>query len=306
MSILANKDTVMIVQGITGRIGQVHTKRCLEFGMQIPAGVTPGRGGEYVMGIPVMNSVQEAVEQFPKINASMILVPPNAVLGAAMDAMKAGIKLIAVITEFVPTIDSMKIVHEAKRAGCTIIGPNTIGIISPGESKIGVMPDYIYKRGHIGIASRSGTLTHEVASNLTFAGFGQSTCVCIGGDQVPGLSHTELLKHFREDEETKAVILLGEIGGQSEEDAAKYIADTNYPKPVFAYIAGMKAPEGKKMGHAGAIISKNTGTAVSKIKALRKAGVQVAETTGRLKDMIASYDKEHGEILRTLEPIQDI
>lgn len=305
MSILANKDTVMIVQGITGRIGQVHTKRCLEFGMRIPAGVTPGRGGEQILGIPIMDSVREAVEQFPEINASMILVPPKAVLGAAMDAIKAGIKLIAIITEFVPTIDSMKIVREAEKAGCTIIGPNTIGIISPGESKIGVMPDYIYKRGHIGIISRSGTLTHEVASNLTFAGFGQSTCVCIGGDQVPGLSHTELLKCFREDEETKAVILLGEIGGQSEEDAAKYIADTHYPKPVFAYIAGIKAPEGKKMGHAGAIISKNTGTAASKIKVLRTAGVRVAETTGRLKDMIASYDQEHGEVLKTLEPMQD-
>lgn len=306
MSILVDKNTVMIVQGITGRIGQVHTQRSLEYGMQIPAGVTPGKGGETVLGIPVFNSVGEAMKQFPQINATMILVPPKAVLNAAMDAIHNGIKLIVIITEFVPTLDALKIVREAEKVGCVVVGPNTIGVISPGLGKVGVMPDYIYQRGHIGIISRSGTLTHEVSSNLTFAGYGQSTCVCIGGDQVPGLSHTDLLELFRDDPQTELVVLLGEIGGQSEEDAAAYIQQTKYPKPVFAYIAGVKAPAGKKMGHAGAIVSRNTGTAASKIKALESAGVRVAQTTGRLKDLIVEYDLANGGHLKTLESMKDV
>lgn len=306
MSILVDKNTVLLVQGITGRIGQIHTQRSLEYNVTIPAGVTPGKGGKTVLGIPVFNSVGEAKERFPQINATLILVPPKAVLDAAMDAIRNKIKLIVIITEFVPTLDAMQIVREAERAGCTVVGPNTIGVISPGKSKVGVMPNYIYQPGHIGIISRSGTLTHEVSSNFTFAGYGQSTCVCIGGDQVPGLSHTDLLKLFRDDPQTELVVLLGEIGGQSEEDAAAYIKQTNYPKPVFAYIAGVNAPAGKKMGHAGAIVSRNTGTAASKIKALEAAGVKVAPTTGRLKDFIAEYDAAHGERLKTLKPMKDV
>ncbi len=306
MSILVDSNTRLLVQGITGKEGHTHTSRSLEAGVQVVAGVTPGKGGQEVLGVPVYGSVDEAKAAHPEINATMILVPPRFVLSAATEAVQAEIPLIVIITEFVPTHDSLKIVNMAEEKGLTVVGPNTIGVISPGKSKVGIMPDYIYKPGHIGIVSRSGTMTHEVASNLSFAGYGQSSCLGIGGDMIIGQSHTEGLRLFRDDPETDCVILLGEIGGTSEEDAAEYIRSTNYPKPVLAYIAGMQAPAGKKMGHAGAIISGGKGTATSKAAALRSANVGVAESVGHLLDLVRQADKRLNGKLKTVKPIQDI
>ncbi|MGM9662171.1 MAG: succinate--CoA ligase subunit alpha [Oscillospiraceae bacterium] len=306
MSILVDERTCLLVQGITGKEGRTHTKRSLEAGVCVAAGVTPGKAGAEVLGVPVYDHVADALRAHPAINASMILVPPKAVLSAAMEAIEAGLKLVVIITEFVPVHDALRIVHRAEAVGATVVGPNTIGVISPGRSKVGIMPDYIYKRGHIGIISRSGTMTHEVASNLSFAGYGQSTCLGIGGDMVVGLSHTDGLKMFRDDPDTDCVVLLGEIGGTSEEDAAEYVKDTQYPKPVLAYIAGAQAPAGKKMGHAGAIVSGGKGSAASKIEALRQAGVGVAESVGQLLGLVKELDVRLDGKLQTVEPIPDI
>ena len=306
MSSLVDQNTHLLVQGITGKEGQTHTRRSLEAGVHVAAGVTPGKGGQEVLGIPVYGSVAEAMAEHPEINATMILVPPRFVYSAAMEALDARIPLVVIITEFVPAHDSLKIVNKAREVGCTVVGPNTIGVISPGKSKVGIMPDYIYKPGHIGIISRSGTMTHEVGSNLSFAGYGQSSCLGIGGDMIIGQSHTAGLELFRDDPETDCVILLGEIGGTSEEDAAEYILRTAYPKPVFAYIAGLQAPAGKRMGHAGAIISGGKGTADSKAAALRAAGVGVAESVGNLLDLIRAEDLRMDGRLKTAEPIKDI
>lgn len=305
MSILVDSNTKLLVQGISGKQGRYHTQKILDYHTAVLAGSAPGKGGETVHGVPVFNSAVEARAAFPEINASMIIVPPAAVLGSALDAIEAGIRLLVIITEFIPVHDAIRLNRAARNSGVTVVGGNTIGVISPDKGKVGVMPDYIYRPGKIGIISRSGTLTHETASNLTFAGFGQSTCVGIGGDAVGGLSHTDCLKLFRDDPETEAVVMIGEIGGSSEEDAAEYIRSTGYPKPVFAYIAGLQAPEGKKMGHAGAIVSGRAGTARSKVEALTGAGVKVAETTGRLVDLIAQLDQVSGGRFRTLEPMLD-
>lgn len=306
MSILVDEGTNLLVQGITGKEGRTHTRRSLEAGVHVVAGVTPGKGGEEVCGVPVYDHVAQALAVHPEINATMILVPPKAVLSAGLEALEAGLKLIVIITEFVPAHDTLKILRKAKEKSAIVIGPNTIGVISPGRSKIGIMPDYIYKRGHIGIISRSGTMTHEVASNLSFAGYGQSSCLGIGGDMIVGMSHTDGLELFRKDEDTACVILLGEIGGVSEENAAEYIRQTQYPKPVLAYIAGAQAPAGKKMGHAGAIVSGGRGSAASKIKALRDANISVAESVGHLLDLIKEEDMRMGGFLQTVPPIQDM
>jgi succinyl-CoA synthetase alpha subunit len=303
MSILVGKKTNLLIQGITGRIGQIHAGYTLEYGVHLLAGVTPGKGGQNVKGVPVYNQVKDAMKDHPEINATMILVPPQMVQEAALEAMEAGIALVVIITEFVPIRDMITVFDVSEKSRTTLIGPNTIGIISPGESKAGIMPGYIYQKGRIGIISRSGTLTHEVASNLSFAGYGQSTCLCIGGDPVTGLDHTRVLEFFRDDPETLAVILIGEIGGTSEENAARYIRETQYHKPVFAYITGTQAPGEKKMGHAGAIISGSTGTANSKIVSLREAGVRIAPTTGKLVSLIAEMDKEMTGNLMTVTPI---
>jgi len=305
MSILVGKDTSLIIQGITGRLGQIHAGRTLEYGVNLVAGVSPGKGGQAVHGAPVYDSVDEALVMHSGINASMILVPPMGVKAAALDAIEAGVPLVVIITEFVPIIDMMHVVNRAKEKGVIIVGPNTIGVISPGECKIGVMPGDIYQKGRIAVVSRSGTLTHEVSSNFTFAGFGQSTCLCIGGDPVAGINHTEALQMLRDDEDTLAVVLLGEIGGVGEEQAARYIRESNYPKPVFAYIAGTQAPEGKKMGHAGAIVSGGQGTAQSKIQSLTESGVTVAETVGRLLALIREEDARLSGALSTVTPIED-
>ena len=305
MSILADETTRVLVQGITGRQGRYHTQKMLEYGVQVLAGVSPGKGGQEVCGVPVYDTAAQAVAAHPELNASLVIVPPPVVLSSALNAIDAGLKLVVVITEFVPVQDSLRYVTAARERGVTIVGPNTIGVISPGKGKIGVMPGYIYKPGHIGVVSRSGTLTHEMSSNLSFAGFGQSTCVGIGGDPICGLTHTEALALFRDDPDTQAVVLIGEIGGSSEEDAARYLRESGYPKPVFAYIAGAQAPEGAKMGHAGAIVSGGTGTAQGKIRCLRQAGVQVGETTGRVLELIRAANEKMGGALATVEPITD-
>ena len=306
MSILIDKNTSILIQGITGKQGRYHTERTLEYGVKVLAGVTPGKGGEEVAGVPVYNSVSEAFSRHPQIEASLILVPPSAVKVSALDAISTGIPLIVIVTEFVPVHDSLEIVTAAKEKGVQVLGPNTIGVITPGESKVGIMPGYIYSRGKIGVISRSGTLTHETASNMTFAGFGQSTCVGIGGDPIIGLTHKEALELFRDDQETELIVIIGEIGGVGEEMAAQYIKSTNYPKPVIAFIAGAQAPEGKKMGHAGAIVSGNMGTAKSKIESLKAAGVKVADTLGQLLELVEAENAAMGGILSTVPPIKDI
>lgn len=305
MSILVDKNTRILIHGITGRQGRFHTARLLESGANVAAGTSPGKGGETVEGIPVFNTVAEAVAAVPGINASLILVPPKFVLSSSMEAVEARIPLVVIVTEFTPAKDVLNVVRAAERAGVQVVGPNTIGVISPGKSKVGVMPSFIYKPGRIAIVSRSGTLTHEMASNLSYRGYGQSTCVGIGGDQIIGMNHTEALKRLAHDPETDMVILIGEIGGSSEEQAARYIAETHFPKPVAAIIAGASAPPGKTMGHAGAIVSGSSGSAKSKIEALRSAGVFVGDTMDAVIDYVEACDKKLGGALKTAEPLLD-
>lgn len=281
MAILVNQDTRVLIQGITGNQGRYHTLRMKEYNVQVVAGSTPGRGGQQVVGVPVYDSVAEAAAHH-HIDASMILVPPAGVLPAAIEALESAIPLVVIITEFVPFHDALLIRRLSDDTPSRVIGPNTIGVISPGKGKVGVMPGFIYSEGHVGLISRSGTLTHEIASNLTYKGIGQSTCVCIGGDMVNGTNFIDILKAFREDPQTEKVIIIGEIGGAGEEIAARYIKETAYPKPVIAYIAGMTAPKEKKMGHAGAIVSRGVGTAESKIGSLAEAGVYIARNLDEL------------------------
>lgn len=301
MSILIDQDTSMLIIGITGKQGRIHCKRTLESGTKLLAGVSPGKGGQTVEGIPVFETVEQARVKFPEIESAMLLVPKQFVLDAALRALHEGIKLLVIITEFVPVMDVLKIVHEANKLGAKVVGPNTIGIISPGKSKIGIMPDDIYGKGHIGIISRSGTLTHETASNLTFKGFGLSTCVGIGGDAIVGMNHADVIEHFAEDDETDAIVIIGEIGGTSEEMAAAKIKELNLKKPVCAYIAGMYAPENKRMGHAGAIVSGGMGTVKSKIAALEDAGVVICPTLGKIVEFMDSYNNRTNGRLKSLD-----
>ena len=277
MAILVNGDTRVIIQGATGKQGQYHTLKLLEYHVRVVGGVTPGREGARVHGVPVYGTVAQVMKETP-VDASMIVVPPAGVLTAALDAIENRVPLVVVITEFVPLHDALKIRGMARKTGVRVIGPNTIGVISPGKSKVGIMPGFIYGEGSVGIISRSGTLTHEIASNLTYRGIGQSTCVCIGGDMVKGTDFVDVLELFRTDPETEKVILIGEIGGAGEELAARYLHDHPYPKKVIAFIAGATAPPDKRMGHAGAIISAGFGTAGSKIRSLKEAGVTVVES----------------------------
>ncbi len=276
MSILADENTRLIVQGITGTEGQFHTERMLEYGTKVVAGVVPGRGGSLALGkIPVFNTMHEAVAETGAI-ASVIYVPAMFATDAALEAIDAGIKLIVIITEGIPTLEMMKVYWAAKAAEAIVIGPNCPGIISPGKTKIGIMPGHIHTPGTIGVISRSGTLTYEIVKELTDGGFGQSTCVGIGGDPIVGSTFLELLPLFEADTQTDAVVLIGEIGGSEEERAADFIK--NYmTKPVVAFIAGLTAPPGKRMGHAGAIIDGGSGTAQAKIQYLRQSGIPVAE-----------------------------
>jgi succinyl-CoA synthetase alpha subunit len=275
MAILIGRETNAIVQGITGAQGAYHTQLMLEYGTKIVAGVTPGKGGTSLHGIPVFDTVKETIERF-KVDASIIFVPAPFAKDAALEAISASLNPVIIITEGIPVKDEIQIMEYAKLKGTTVIGPNTPGIITPAECKLGIMPGHIFKPGKIGLVSRSGTLTYEIAASLTNAGLGQSTCLGIGGDPVIGLSFVDVLQHFRQDPQTAAIAMIGEIGGNAEETAAEYIASTRYPKPVASYIAGRAAPPGKRMGHAGAIIMGKSGTAETKIEALRNAGVQIA------------------------------
>ncbi|HXY82412.1 MAG TPA: succinate--CoA ligase subunit alpha [Candidatus Saccharimonadales bacterium] len=285
MAIMVGKGTNAIVQGITGSQGAFHTQLMLQYGTNIVAGVTPGRGGRIVHGIPVFDTVKEAIDRF-NINASIIFVPAPFAKDAALEAISAKLNPVIVITEGIPVKDEIQMMEFAKQKGTTIIGPNTPGIITPNECKLGIMPGHIFKPGKIGLVSRSGTLTYEIAASLTNAGLGQSTCLGIGGDPVVGLSFVDVLEFFRKDSGTDAVAMIGEIGGNAEETAADYIANTKYPKPIAAYIAGRAAPPGKRMGHAGAIIMGKSGTAETKIEALRNAGVKVALKPGEIPKLL--------------------
>jgi len=276
MAILVGRNTRAVVQGITGAQGDFHTKLMLEYGTKIVAGTSPGKGGTDVHGVPVYDTVSEATERH-KANTSIVFVPAPFAKDAVLEAIDAGLNPVIVITEGIPVRDTMEIVAATREKKTTLIGPNTLGIMTPGECKLGIMPSQVFAKGVAGLVSRSGTLTYEIASGLTKSGIGESTCVGIGGDPIVGLSFIDLLEMFREDKETKAVALIGEIGGNAEEQAAEYVKRTSYPKPVAGYIAGRTAPRGKRMGHAGAIISGSTGTADGKIEALRHAGVMVAE-----------------------------
>lgn len=280
MSILIDEKTRVVVQGITGGEGTFHTQRMQEYGTMIVAGVTPGKGGQIHLGVPVFNTVEEAVRQ-EGADAAIIFVPPFFAADAIMEAAEAGIALIVCITEGIPTFDMIKVKAYLKNKPCRLIGPNTPGIISPSKCKIGIMPGHIHKPGKIGIISRSGTLTYEAVDQVSKLGYGQSTAVGIGGDPIVGLSFIDLLRLFKEDPETEAVILIGEIGGTAEEEAAAYIKE-EFNKPVVSFIAGQTAPPGRRMGHAGAIIAGGKGTAKEKMEALEKAGVSVAKSPAEI------------------------
>ncbi|MBS7633013.1 succinate--CoA ligase subunit alpha [Candidatus Bathyarchaeota archaeon] len=276
MGIIIDKNTRAIVQGITGTQGTFHAKLMLEYGTKIVAGTSPGKGGTHVHGIPVYDTVEEAQEKH-SANASIIFVPAPFAADAAFEAMENGITTIVIITEHIPIKDAISVMARAKQLNTTVIGPNTPGIITPEQCKLGIMPSHIFKSGNVGMISRSGTLTYEIAAGLTKNGIGQSTCLGLGGDPITGLNFIDALKMFEKDASTQAIILIGEIGGNLEELAAQYIAKEKYPKPVVAFIAGRSAPPGKRMGHAGAIVMGKVGTAESKIQALTEAGVKVAD-----------------------------
>lgn len=280
MSILVDDKTRVLVQGITGREGAFHTKQMLDYETLVAAGVTPGKGGQRVEGVPVLNTVREAVEK-EGANASCIFVPPPFAADAIMEAASAGLEVIVCITEGIPTLDMVKVASFLNGKDTVLIGPNCPGIISPGKTKVGIMPGPIHKPGSIGVISRSGTLTYEVVDQLTRAGLGQSTCIGIGGDPIVGSTFIDHLQRFKQDPETTGVVLIGEIGGSSEEEAAEYISG-EFEKPVIAFIAGQTAPPGKRMGHAGAIISGGKGRAEDKIDALESAGIVVARNLGKL------------------------
>ena len=282
--ILLNEDTKCIVQGITGKQGSFHTEQMLKYNTNIVAGLTPGKGGQkFLDQVPIFNSMQEAVDEVD-INSSIIFVPARFAKDAAFEAIKH-LDLVVIISEHIPVHDSMQIMEYAKQMDTTVIGPNTPGIISPGVGKLGIMPTHIFSEGNIGVISRSGTLTYEIASELTNAGLGQSTAVGIGGDPVTGNNYIDVLKRFDKDDQTDAVVLIGEIGGSAEERAGEYISE-EFSKPVASYIAGRTAPPGKRMGHAGAIIQGDSGTVESKTKALNAAGVEVAVKPSEIVELL--------------------
>lgn len=277
MSILINKDTKVIFQGITGAAGLFHAKQAVEYGTKVVGGVTPGKGGTKIDGIPIFNTVADAVSE-TKANASIIYVPPAFAADAILEAVDADLDIVICITEGIPVLDMVKVKRFMEGKKTVLVGPNCPGVITPEECKIGIMPGYIHKKGHIGVISRSGTLTYEAVQQLSTKGIGQSTAVGIGGDPVTGLSFIDVLKLFNDDEDTYAVLMIGEIGGTAEEEAA-YWVKRNMKKPVVGFISGQTAPPGKRMGHAGAIISGGKGTAAEKIKTLESCGIKVAETS---------------------------
>lgn len=282
--ILLDENTKAIVQGITGKQGRFHTKEMIEYGTNIVAGTSPGKAGETVEGVPVYNSIEEIKKYHPDINASIIFIPAPYVKDAAFEAITE-VDLVIIITEHIPIHDTMEIVKYAQENNTTVIGPNTPGIITPGVGKLGIMPTHIFKKGHIGLVSRSGTLTYEIASQITDAGLGQSTCLGVGGDPVTGIDFITALKQFEEDPETEQIVLLGEIGGVAEIKAAEY-AEQYVTKPVISFIAGVSAPLGKRMGHAGAIIEGTDGTAQNKKEILAQHGIKVADIPSDIVDLI--------------------
>ncbi len=286
MSILVNKDTRVIVQGITGSAGLFHATQCRDYGTQIVGGVTPGKGGTEVEGFSVFNTVLEA-KKVTNTNASLIFVPAPFCMDSMLEAADAGIELIICITEGIPTLDMVKVKNYLKDKGTRLVGPNCPGVITPGEAKVGIMPGYIHKPGRVGIISRSGTLTYEAVWQLSNLDIGQSTCVGIGGDPIIGSTFIDILSLFEADKDTDAVILIGEIGGSAEEEASEFI-QSNFSKPVAAFIAGSTAPKGKRMGHAGAIISGSSGSAKDKVAALEKAGVKVSPSPAEMGETLKS------------------
>jgi succinyl-CoA synthetase alpha subunit len=291
MSILINKNTKVICQGITGKAGAFHTKGCKEYSNTMVGGVTPGKGGETVEGLPVFDTVIEAVEK-TGADATMIFVPAAFTADAILEALDAGIKVIAAITEGVPVMDMIRVYEVVRRSDAVLIGPNCPGLITPGECKIGIMPGYIHKPGKIGIMSRSGTLTYEAVWQTTNLGLGQSTCVGLGGDPIVGTNYIDLFKRFQEDPQTEAILMMGEIGGTAEEEAAAFVKE-NVTKPVAAFIAGRTAPPGRRMGHAGAIISGGKGTAAEKVAALKDAGIEVADSPATMGEAVARAIANH-------------
>ena len=290
MSVLVDKKTRVVVQGMTGREGSFHAGQMLEYGTKVVAGVTPGKGGMKHLGVPVFDTVEQAVRA-TGANASVVFVPPAFAADAVLEAADAGLPLVVCITEGIPTLDMVKVSAFLAARGTRLIGPNCPGIISPGQCKIGIMPGFIHQRGPVGLVSRSGTLTYEAVAQLTALGLGQSTCIGIGGDPIIGTSFTDAVRLFNDDAETKAIVLIGEIGGTAEEQAAAYIKK-NVRKPVVGFIAGRTAPPGRRMGHAGAIIAGGAGTAKEKIAALRKAGVTVAESPAEIGATVAAVLKK--------------
>lgn len=291
MSILVNRNTRVICQGITGKAGAFHTKGCKEYGTQMVGGVTPGKSGETVEGLPVFDTVEEAVKQ-TGANATMIFVPPPFTADAILEAVDAGIEVIAAITEGVPVIDMVPVYETVRKSKSVLIGPNCPGLITPGECKIGIMPGYIHKPGKVGIMSRSGTLTYEAVWQTTKLGLGQSTCVGLGGDPIVGTSYIDLLARYQADDQTEVILMIGEIGGNAEEEAAAFVK-AHVTKPVAAFIAGRTAPPGKRMGHAGAIITGGKGTAAEKVAALEAAGIVVAPSPAEMGDAVAEAIRRH-------------
>ena len=293
MSIILDKDTKVIVQGITGKTAMFHTKQMLEYGTKIVAGVTPGKAGQVVEGVPVFNTVQDAVEA-TGATASVVFVPPRFAADSIMEGVEVGLDLVVCITEHVPVQDMIKVRAYMEGKKTRLVGPNCPGILTVGEAKLGIIPGYIYKKGHVGVISRSGTLTYEASFQLSQAGLGQTTAVGIGGDPVKGTDFIDALKLFKDDDDTLALIMIGEIGGTAEEDAAKWIAENMPNKPVVGFIAGVQAPPGKRMGHAGAIIAGGKGTAADKIKALNAVGIPVAENVAQIGETMVNLLKEKG------------
>jgi succinyl-CoA synthetase alpha subunit len=290
MSILVDEKTRIVVMGITGKEGSFHTKQMLNYGSIVAAGVTPGKKGQSVEGVPVFNTIQEAVKH-EGVNASCIFVPPLAAADAIMECASAGLGVVVCITEGIPALDMVKVVSFLEDKRCVLIGPNCPGIISPGKTKVGIMPGHIHRPGSVGVISRSGTLTYEVVDQLTRAGLGQSTCIGIGGDSIIGTSFIDHLRRFKDDPETEGVVIIGEIGGSAEEEAAEYVR-REFRKPVLAFIAGQTAPPDKRMGHAGAIISGGKGKAEDKIKALESAEITVVRNLGKFGEAAVAVMKK--------------